>query len=153
MENLNAELFTFCSAKMHLPVLEFLYPVLLFFVLALSGQAVEGESQHSESNAHLLNALDKAQERQIIHGEDPTSIEQFPSFASREDEIKWKLNKAKKTLHKARQLETMAKKAAVHFGYFENTKQKHSVVSDILSSAEDTLLEAGDKMGFDYQKF
>ena len=110
-------------------------------------------AQNSETNAQLLDALSKAQQRQIIHGEDPTTIEQSPSFATREDEIKWKLNKAKKTLHKARQLESLAKKAAVHFGYFRNTKQKHSVVSDLLSNAEDTLLEAGDRMGFDYQKF
>ncbi len=110
-------------------------------------------AQDSESNFQLVDALNKAEQRQIIHGDDPTSIEQSPSFASREDEIKWKLNKAKKTLHKARQLESLARKAAVHFGYFNNIKQKHSVVSDILSNTEDTLLEAGDKMGFDYQKF
>ena len=109
--------------------------------------------QNSESNAQLIDALAKAQERQIIHGDDPTSVEESPSFANREDEIKWKLNKAKKTLHKARQLESLAKKAAVHFGYYTDTKQRHGVVSDLLSNAEDALLEAGDKMGFDYQKF
>ncbi len=108
---------------------------------------------NGESNSQLVDELDKAARRQIVHGEDPTTIDQSPSFATREDQIKWKLNKAKKTLHKARQLENLARKAAVHFGYFENTKQKHSVVSDILSDTEDTLLEAGDKMGFDYQKF
>ena len=101
----------------------------------------------------MLDALSKAQQRNIIHGDDPVSVEESPSFASKEDEIKWKLNKAKKTLHKARQLENLAKKAAVHFGYFKNTKQRHNVVSDLLSNAEDALLEAGDKMGFDYQKF
>eukprot|EP00794_Sanderia_malayensis_P018081 gene18081-19888_t len=107
----------------------------------------------SESNLQLVDALSKAEQRQIVHGEDPTAIEEAPSFATHDDQIKWKLNKAKKTLHKARQLESLARKAAVHFGYFDNMKTKHSVVSDLLSSTEDTLLEAGDKMGFDYQKF
>ena len=41
----------------------------------------------------------------------------------------------------------------MHFGYYKNTKQRHGVVSDLLGNAEDALLEAGDKMGFDYQKF
>jgi len=114
-------------------------------------QRIQG--QNSESNTQLLDALNKAQQRNIIHGDDPVSVEESPSFATKEDEIKWKLNKAKKTLHKARQLESLAKKAAVHFGYFRNTKQRHSVVSDLLNNAENALLEAGDKMGFDYQKF
>lgn len=109
--------------------------------------------QNSETNAQLLDALSKAQERHIVHGEDPTSVEEAPSFATKDDELKWKLNKAKKTLHKARQLESLAKKAAVHFGYYKNTKQRHNIVSDLLSNAEDALLEAGDRMGFDYQKF
>nr|XP_012566942.1 uncharacterized protein LOC105850934 [Hydra vulgaris] len=79
--------------------------------------------------------------------------EKMPVFANKRDEILWKLNLAKKTLKKAHELEKVARNSAEHFGYFENDKQKHSEVNELLGKADETLMSAGEKMGFDFEKY
>jgi len=76
-----------------------------------------------------------------------------PEFETKRDEIKWKLNYAKKTLAKAREIERVAKKAAVHFGYYDGNKPGHSAVKDIIGRAQDVLMDASDKMGYSYEKY
>ena len=79
--------------------------------------------------------------------------EKMPTFENKRDEILWKLNLAKRTLKKAREVEKIAKNSAVHFGYFEDNKQKHSEVAELLGKADETLMSAGEKMGFDFEKY
>lgn len=105
------------------------------------------------SNADLLKQLKDAQQRQVDNGEETAIIDQAPQFTTKRDEVLWKLNNAKKTLKKAREIKRMAKKAAIHFGNGDNNTEKESEVANLLENTEDTLMEAGDKLGFEYQKF
>lgn len=77
----------------------------------------------------------------------------MPSFNNKRDEILWKLNYAKKTLSKAREIEMLAKKAAVHFGYYQGNRQGHREVKDLIGHSQDVLMDASDKMGFAYEKY
>ena len=101
----------------------------------------------------MLKTLKETQQRHIDAGDVTATIEQMPDFESKRDETMWKLNYAKKTLKKAREIENLAKKAAKHFGYYEGNKQKHDEVTDLLGHADDVLMNAGEKMGFEYEKF
>lgn len=76
-----------------------------------------------------------------------------PHFYDKREEIKWKLNYAQKTLAKAREIEKLAKKAAVHFGYYNGNKPGHNTVNSIIGKAENVLMDASDKMGFSYEKY
>ena len=84
---------------------------------------------------------------------DSPTLEDIPEFSSKRDETKWKLNYAKETLRKAREIQQLAKKAARHFGYYEGDKQGHELVRDVIGRAEEELFKASEKMGYDYEKF
>ena len=98
------------------------------------------------SNAELVKTL-------RISGDAHGTIEQIPFFESKRDETMWKLNYAKKTLKKAKEIERLAKRAAIHFGYYDGNKQAHSEVKHLLGHVGETMMNAGEKMGFEYEKF
>ena len=98
------------------------------------------------SNADLVKTL-------RISGDAHGTIEQIPFFESKRDETMWKLNYAKKTLKKAKEIERLAKRAAIHFGYYDGNKQAHSEVKHLLGHVGETMMNAGEKMGFEYEKF
>ena len=54
---------------------------------------------------------------------------------------------------KAREIEKLAKKAAVHFGYYDGNKPGHNTVKSIIGKAEDVLMDASDRMGYSYEKY
>lgn len=112
-----------------------------------------GKIDASASNADLLKTLKETQQRQTDLGDNTATIAKMPEFESKRDEIMWKLNYAKNTLKKAREVEKMAKKAAVHFGYYDGNKQGHGEVNELIGKADDVLMNAGEKMGFEYEKF
>ena len=100
------------------------------------------------------NSIDcQTQQRQIDNGENSATIARMPIFESKRDETLWKLNYAKKTLMKAREMEKLAKKAAIHFGYYNGNKHGHDEVKDLIAHADEVISTAGDKMGFAYEKF
>ena len=79
--------------------------------------------------------------------QDDTVIEEAPKFRSRAEELKWKLNQARKKLRAAKQYVALADKVA-------RLKHKPSSgsqsVKDIIKKAEVTLVHAGENMGLDY---
>lgn len=105
------------------------------------------------SNTDLIRTLQENSLRQRYLGVDSPTVENIPLFTSKRDETKWKLNYAKETLRKAREMQSLAKDAAKHFGYYEGDKQGHGVVKDMIGKAEEVLFQASEKMGYDYEKF
>ena len=84
-------------------------------------------------------------------GAEPSSlVDETPKFATVTDELKWKLNKARKKLNVAKQYVKLAAKI--------EKKRKtggsdHVSVKDIISKTEKVLVSAGDKLGLDYMHF
>uniref|UniRef100_A0A7M5XH33 Uncharacterized protein n=1 Tax=Clytia hemisphaerica TaxID=252671 RepID=A0A7M5XH33_9CNID len=97
--------------------------------------------------------LVKASNFRYAHAPREYKVPGQPEFHNKRDEIQWKLNYAQKTLAKAREIEKLAKKAAVHFGYYDGNKSGHSTVKSIIGQAQDVLMDASDKMGYSYEKF
>jgi len=123
--------------------------LLLVFTMSLFCQI----NDSAPTNAEVLQTLKDTQMRNQFAGDNTPTIEKIPTFDNKRDEIMWKLNYAKKTIKKAEQIEHLAKRAAVHFGYFDGTKQEHGEVKDLLTHADDVLMNAGEKMGFEYEKY
>lgn len=71
----------------------------------------------------------------------------IPKFKTISDELKWKFNKARDSLKKAKQYVAIAELTAAkkHRGT-KNEKE----VKDIITKTEVALVHAGDKMGLDY---
>ena len=105
-----------------------------------------------DTNRSLLDQLKEAESS--ASGSETNSadvvLERIPKFKSMAEQLKWKLNKARKRLRVAKQYVALADKIA-------SAKNKHdgrsNSVKDIIKKAEVALVHAGENMGLDYVHF
>jgi len=77
-------------------------------------------------------------------------LEKVPKFKTKVEEIKWKLNKARKKLKIAKQYVALADKVA---NLRKRARTGSNNVKDVIRKAEVTLVHAGEHMGLDYVHF
>ena len=77
-------------------------------------------------------------------------LEKVPKFKTKVEEIKWKLNKARKKLKIAKQYVALADKVAK---LRKRARTGSNNVKDVIRKAEVTLVHAGEHMGLDYVHF
>ena len=133
----------------------FLWPCLsLFFIFTPA--VSEKKSKPRDSNRSLITELMHAEASGSGTGAESAStaaavlLEKVPKFNSKVEEIKWKLNKARKKLKIAKQYVALADKVAT---LRKKGKGGNKMVTDVIRKAEIALVHAGEHMGLDYVHF
>lgn len=118
--------------------------------------AVSGKkAKPRDSNRSLITELMHAEASGSGTGKEVESaaavvLEKVPKFKTKVEEIKWKLNKARKKLKIAKQYVALADKVAT---MRKKGNGGSTMVKDVIRKAEVALVHAGEHMGLDYVHF